>query len=1633
MTRINKLTQNPELFEDDLFVIWDNDNQRTRSITAETLNKFTDANGANAQAFVNGYIQDGILYMVRANDEVVNIGSVTGVELLPEGSIPKVENGKLVSSAVKETDDAVVFTKDIIAPQESVFVGPAVKISDKGGYLGVDNLADDRESTPVVSFVYETEAERDAIFTDGVSVPKYRYFVPAKWVYQFPFEAEYSNANKLSFEFQDTDNTLIRKFRMFSKKAQSGVRIWIENLLPSGDAMVWENVSEDDFNEGKGQDFVAQGDNDQFTLVESGLVKISTANIRFRFNVQAQPGENLELQGQEIDLGFGLGFYPRMVTYTQDEKDLDLLDSIETSQNRFGQFGEQFRIETSDIVARDLGDQAEAIPQGIFDTAITSDRPEAVYINGDKPIQINAITVKHIGTWSPVQVSLNDDRTQVVDLVDGDNTITFTKPLTVEANQSVYFRFTGAVGTGSQTQISLRGDAQQEIYYKLDITELDEKTVTVNGVESVVAGNKILVDDSDPKNPIVSWDPSGDLLPGVNINKEGVQVLSAADTLNFSSSFDIVKARDDGGTVNIELSTAARGTNEVGVFESTTDLLAAYPTPEDGLYARVLQDSNNLPDDRYESKGGNWVGMGGVAGQVIVDDNKSLGLIMGDGLKSEDDGGSSKISLDGNTPVLTFDVTNDSTRSVDTSYVGKLINIIQTPPSISIPMQITLVDHSQFKTGDTIKIAADRDGDNAYKNYYFAVYFNDASGRQIAKYPANNITMVRTDTAWDVQLDGRFTNVSIRPKAEFNIPYAPDEKYNTPVNAFVFAESPAVEFEVDEDTNTRIVKVELDKAIPEDPTFKTVNIDTFGSGQPNFTAAIKQDSELHTIIDATREFRVQYKDIGTGLSTSVFGIDNNQAQFLVPIYQGVDKVALEKDVPVIPDNGYVEKYSRADLDYVQVAYQGKYGDDRVYYPASINQDSNGWTFCKFTGYMEFVPRNKNNGNDGNSVLELRDNRVVHKKQPYFNDDKLAIKATNNISNASSFNDVITTGGKSVNQWISENPSYTPSQLLDVVFDSKVLGETNWIVSITASSNTYNGTIPSGFSQWELHKTGGAARDFMRVYHKESHTVYFAPYKSGQDPVWKKYAWQEDVSTETDSKIAADKAKGIWIGGVIKDTLNDDGHTGDQFDCGNPKHYIEFRKTNVEADFFRVRQRTAVESLNVTVHLHPESGLTKQRFRFTTSDGLYQEKNFRLGEKWRFYLRKGVYPYFERIDDGTGDYILEDQFNAKSGYSSLVSGGGSTKTVTYGDNGKILKISNATVKVELLQGMNSDTKPHGYFKYINSHNADVSFEWYDRAGNRISNNVPSVCPKDTVVEVFADYAKDEYVLNFSQSKVISSVSEEKVQQIVSKSFDSLLEPGEGTQPFSKHPLPNPQGYLSTYSGVIYDDEDRLVIPRSAYDRTLFELFFEANKSTAYCTLPVATVELMLGRILNPEDIELGIALEQSTQITPGLYSATTPSNTPSTWAWNGKFIPLTTEGGEHNDPNNPSVWLSQDGDYVYTESEAGNKPKYDQMSISDLMVKDGQTWRYALRRGYIMKNGSFVFDAESPYYVFVIKISSYQTPQSKIHTVFFNRGGIRLYPDAISAYVSQEKIREQLDQLTEGLAQGFIYAKEVTVG
>lgn len=126
---------------------------------------------------------------------------------------------------------------------------------------------------------------------------------------------------------------------------------------------------------------------------------------------------------------------------------------------------------------------------------------------------------------------------------------------------------------------------------------------------------------------------------------------------------------------------------------------------------------------------------------------------------------------------------------------------------------------------------------------------------------------------------------------------------------------------------------------------------------------------------------------------------------------------------------------------------------------------------------------------------------------------------------------------------------------------------------------------------------------------------------------------------------------------------------------------------------------------------------------------------------------------------TGSFASQEEFTAKSGYSSVTSGGGSTHRIEYWENGSILSISNSKVEVRLLEGM-SDENKHGYVKYINTRNSDVEFEWYDRNGNIMSNSsIPNVCPANTVVEIFADYNKDQYFLNFGQSKVINTISEE----------------------------------------------------------------------------------------------------------------------------------------------------------------------------------------------------------------------------------------------------------------------------------
>ena len=545
-------------------------------------------------------------------------GAIDTTGLTPN-TVPIVNQAgdNLVDSGIFENSENILVNKTLIVPQESILIGPAVKISDKGGFLGVSNIAEDSRGFGVISKTYETEAQRDLDFPDGVPRIDYQYLVPAKWVYQFPFEDITSDDNLLSFEFEDSDNTFIRKLRLFSTTALSGVRVWIENILPSGDALVWENVSPE--NQAKGQGLTLSDTG--FSELETGFIKISTANIKFRFSIQAMTGEKLNLIGSSLDLGFGTGFYPKMYTYTQDSIKTELLDGIDTAHNRFGEFKDSLRLDADKVVVRKRQNASDTVLQSDFSVLVDNDRPDIVQTNGNQPIVINSITVKHQGTWGPVQVSFSDLRTKVVNLVDGDNTITLDgKPLVIEANEDYYIRFTGAVGTGSQSQISLLGNSSGKPYASINTTRIKEKNLS-----------------------------------------------------------------------------------------------------------------------------------------------------------------------DGSQDVVELDVSSDSSVTLDSSYVGKFVNIIQTGTTAAIPMLITLASHDSFAEGDVIHISTDE----TYVNYYFAVYYTDKDGRQLVSYPAKNSTLTRTSNSWDVSKDGTYTNTIIHPTVG-TVDASEDNPLTTPVKGFLFIEHPAV-------------------------------------------------------------------------------------------------------------------------------------------------------------------------------------------------------------------------------------------------------------------------------------------------------------------------------------------------------------------------------------------------------------------------------------------------------------------------------------------------------------------------------------------------------------------------------------------------------------------------------------------------------------------------------------------------------------------------------------------------------------------------------------------------------------------------------------------------------------------------
>ncbi|AUR86922.1 coil containing protein [Vibrio phage 1.091.O._10N.286.52.B12] len=466
------------------------------------------------------------------------------------------------------------------------------------------------------------------------------------------------------------------------------------------------------------------------------------------------------------------------------------------------------------------------------------------------------------------------------------------------------------------------------------------------------------------------------------------------------------------------------------------------------------------------------------------------------------------------------------------------------------------------------------------------------------------------------------------------------------------------------------------------PTFKRVDIDTAGSGNSNFAASIHQDGELHTVIDATRELRIKYKDISTGDTTTVAGIDNNQAQFLVPILQGVDPVALKKDIPDTDD------FAR-------------------------KSQPNAFTESQTINNAEFKVRD----GEGSSIFRVRpDNNTVVSNVPVKVNDKLEcaelitriVNSPDNIVNLKAYG--------STN--ISMGSEYTQTQK-PMLF--------NKIVEFYDDALYYGGTTQP-----------------KNLMTKEAVEALIPGDNGGEDSNWhllNKVSYESStVNTESTGQGTIHEFLGSGsTSAVHTHTFNDSGVVW----------IANFQVSSARDKTVEVK--SSVSSVGMTGFKIPVNMITRFSYCKETNK-MYSEAS---------YIRPELI-----------DFTPNSDFNAKSGYDRVSSGGGSTHRIEYWENGTIFKISNSKVEVHLLEGMNSEDSKHGYVKYINSRNDDVTFEWYDRNGNRINNStVPSTCPANTVVDIFANYDTDDYFLTFGQSIAISGSALEEIV-VNSEVFDHI---------------------------------------------------------------------------------------------------------------------------------------------------------------------------------------------------------------------------------------------------------------------
>ena len=187
MTCINKLTKNSVINPGDLLVIWDKENQRTRSVSYDTLQE--------AVPYLESaeYISPNLI-LTQSNGEVITVAIPSGGDVISgllDGQVPIKDQstGQLVYSGATVNPDTGqwVFDRTIEVPSSSLDVGQVVTISEGSTELLISNNVDGVVSAVISSDIDSAGAKNPSYFKFGAE----KSFIPQ------PFDSEVITTNPL--------------------------------------------------------------------------------------------------------------------------------------------------------------------------------------------------------------------------------------------------------------------------------------------------------------------------------------------------------------------------------------------------------------------------------------------------------------------------------------------------------------------------------------------------------------------------------------------------------------------------------------------------------------------------------------------------------------------------------------------------------------------------------------------------------------------------------------------------------------------------------------------------------------------------------------------------------------------------------------------------------------------------------------------------------------------------------------------------------------------------------------------------------------------------------------------------------------------------------------------------------------------------------------------------------------------------------------------------------------------------------------------------------------------------------------------------------------------------------------------